>query len=64
MKGYLVRLEVEAYECRSDHEAVDHDPGLANSKVSAALHYMLGILVSCYIVIADQKVHQTQLPKL
>jgi hypothetical protein len=49
-------------EHQGDNKTIDHDARLVNSDIPAALHNMLGILVSCYIVITD-KVHQVQLPK-
>ena len=59
MGGNFVCLKVEVEERGSDDEAVDHDAGLANSEVSTMLHDMLGILVCCNIIVANQGVHKT-----
>ena len=58
MRGNVVSLEVEAQERRSDNEAVNHEAGLANGKVSATLHNVFRVLVSRYIVVANQEIHE------
>ena len=63
MRGHFILLEVKVDERWGDKEAVDHNTGLANSEVPAALHNVLGVLVSRYVVVANKEVHQAQVPK-
>jgi hypothetical protein len=60
MTRYFVCLKVEAEERGGDDETIDHDARLVDSEVSTALHNVLGILVSCYVVVANQEVHEAE----
>ena len=63
MRRYFVCLKMEMEESRSNDKTVDHDARLVNQEVSAVLHNMLGILVSCYIIVTNQYVHEVEIPQ-